>query len=92
MLIASLTAAPVWIGRDRSAAARGLLAQNPEVDVLISGQAHVALADYAPDFLNTRRLCQVRVHKPDGNPCHSCVRDVRLCNSERVIHLPVSDQ
>jgi tetraacyldisaccharide 4'-kinase len=46
VLIASLTAAPVWIGRDRSAAARRLLAQNPEVDVLISddGLQHYRLA------------------------------------------------
>lgn len=30
------TGAPVWIGRDRVAAARGLLASRPEIDVIVS--------------------------------------------------------
>ncbi len=38
--------APVWIGSDRGAAARGLLAAHPEVDVIVSddGLQHYALA------------------------------------------------
>jgi len=36
LLIARRTGAPVWIGRDRPAAARALLAAHPEVDLVIS--------------------------------------------------------
>ena len=35
-LIASLARCPVWVGRDRAAAATGLLARNPGVNVVIS--------------------------------------------------------
>lgn len=36
LLVARRTGMPVWVGRDRLAAARALLAAHPEVDVLIS--------------------------------------------------------
>ncbi len=36
VLIANLARCPVWVGRDRAAAAARLLARNPDVDVLIS--------------------------------------------------------
>lgn len=36
LLIARRTGAPVWVGRDRPAAARALLAAHPEVDLIIS--------------------------------------------------------
>lgn len=35
-LLLARTGAPVWIGRDRVAAARGLLGRNPGIDVIIS--------------------------------------------------------
>ena len=46
LLLARASACPVWIGRDRSAAARGLLAAHPECDVLIldDGLQHYGLA------------------------------------------------
>ncbi len=46
VLIARRTAAPVWVGRDRAAAARALCAARPRVDVLVSddGLQHHALA------------------------------------------------
>jgi len=45
LLIRRRTQVPVWVGRDRSAAARGLCAAHPEVDVLL-----------ADDGLQHRRL------------------------------------
>ena len=36
VLIAQRTRCPVWVGRDRVAAARALLAANPECDIIIS--------------------------------------------------------
>jgi tetraacyldisaccharide 4'-kinase len=36
LLIRRRTGVPVWVGRDRAAAARGLCAAHPEVDVLVS--------------------------------------------------------
>jgi tetraacyldisaccharide 4'-kinase len=46
VLIARRSSAPVWVGRDRAAAARALCAANPQVDVLVSddGLQHHALA------------------------------------------------
>ncbi len=46
LLLARAGACPVWIGRDRAAAARGLLAAHPECDVLIldDGLQHYRLA------------------------------------------------
>lgn len=46
LLLARASARPVWIGRDRTAAARGLLAAHPECDVLIldDGLQHYRLA------------------------------------------------
>ena len=46
VLISNLTGCPVWVGRDRPAAARALLAENPQVDVIISddGLQHYRLA------------------------------------------------
>jgi tetraacyldisaccharide 4'-kinase len=46
VLIARRTLCPVWVGRSRVEAARGLLAHHPEVDVLIAddGLQHYALA------------------------------------------------
>ena len=46
VLIARRTGAPVFVGRDRPATARSLLAAHPEVDVLLSddGLQHYALA------------------------------------------------
>lgn len=46
VLLASSAGCPVWIGRRRVEAGRNLLAENPEVDVLISddGLQHYALA------------------------------------------------
>ena len=46
LLIQRRTGVPVWVGRDRVAAARGLCAAHPEVDVLLSddGLQHHALA------------------------------------------------
>lgn len=45
-LIRRRTGVPVWVGRDRPAAARALCAANPEVDVLVSddGLQHAPLA------------------------------------------------
>jgi len=36
VLLARRTACPLWVGRDRAAAGRALLAAHPEVDVLIT--------------------------------------------------------
>jgi tetraacyldisaccharide 4'-kinase len=46
LLIARRTGVPVWVGRDRSAAAHALCAKHPGVDVLVSddGLQHHALA------------------------------------------------
>jgi tetraacyldisaccharide 4'-kinase len=46
VLLAERSGAPVWIGRDRVAAARGLLAAHPDCDVLVcdDGLQHYALA------------------------------------------------
>lgn len=46
VLLARRSGCPVWIGADRAAAGRGLLAANPQCDVLISddGLQHYALA------------------------------------------------
>jgi len=46
VLLATRAGCPVWIGRRRAEAARELLAQHPEVDVLVSddGLQHYALA------------------------------------------------
>jgi tetraacyldisaccharide 4'-kinase len=46
MLLAERSGVPVWIGRDRVAAARGLLAAHPDRDVLVcdDGLQHYALA------------------------------------------------
>jgi len=46
VLIARLAQCPVWVGRDRAAAATRLLASNPDVDVLISddGLQHYRLS------------------------------------------------
>lgn len=45
VLVARSTGAPVWVGRDRPAAAQALLAAHPEVDVIVSddGLQHLAL-------------------------------------------------
>jgi tetraacyldisaccharide 4'-kinase len=45
LLLAQRSGCPVWIGRERAAAARGLLAAHPECDVLIAddGLQHYAL-------------------------------------------------
>jgi tetraacyldisaccharide 4'-kinase len=45
VLIAKLARCPVWVGRDRAAAAKRLLEANPEVDVIISddGMQHYQL-------------------------------------------------
>jgi tetraacyldisaccharide 4'-kinase len=49
LLIQRRTGLPVWVGRDRLAAARALCARHPEVDVLVSddGLQHHALARVA---------------------------------------------
>jgi tetraacyldisaccharide 4'-kinase len=49
LLIQRLTRMPVWVGADRTAAARALCTENPEVDVLVSddGLQHRALARQA---------------------------------------------
>ena len=46
LLLARRSGCPVWVGRDRSSAARGLLAAHPECDLLIcdDGLQHYALA------------------------------------------------
>jgi tetraacyldisaccharide 4'-kinase len=46
VLLAERSGAPVWVGRDRVAAARGLLAAHPRCDVLVcdDGLQHYALA------------------------------------------------
>ncbi|HSD41812.1 MAG TPA: tetraacyldisaccharide 4'-kinase [Burkholderiales bacterium] len=46
VLLAERSGVPVWIGRDRVAAARGLLAAHPDCDVLVcdDGLQHYALA------------------------------------------------
>lgn len=46
LLLRRLCECPVWVGRDRPAAARALLREHPEVDVLLSddGLQHLALA------------------------------------------------
>ena len=46
LLMARVAACPVWIGRDRAAAARGLLAAHPDCDVLLldDGLQHYRLA------------------------------------------------
>ncbi len=46
LLIAERAAVPVWIGRDRAAAGRALLAAEPSVDVIVcdDGLQHLALA------------------------------------------------
>lgn len=46
VLMARRSGVPVWIGRRRAEAGRGLLAQHPEVDVLLAddGLQHLALA------------------------------------------------
>lgn len=46
VLMAGRTACPVWVGRQRGAAARALLRANPQVDVIIAddGLQHYALA------------------------------------------------
>jgi tetraacyldisaccharide 4'-kinase len=46
LLLRRLCGCPVWVGRDRPAAARALLREHPEVDVLLSddGLQHYALA------------------------------------------------
>ena len=46
LLLARASGCPVWIGRDRAAAARGLLAAHPECDVLLldDGLQHYGLA------------------------------------------------
>jgi len=49
LLIQRRTLVPVWVGRDRAAAARALCAAHPEVDVLVSddGLQHRALPRFA---------------------------------------------
>ena len=46
VLMAALSGCPVWVGRDRPAVARSLLAAHPEVDVIIAddGLQHYRLA------------------------------------------------
>lgn len=46
VLLARRSGCPVWVGRDRAGAARGLLAANPQCDVIIcdDGLQHYALA------------------------------------------------
>ena len=59
LLMARRADCPVWIGRDRPAAARGLLAAHPECDVLVSddGLQHYALArDVEIVVVDGRRL------------------------------------
>ena len=65
-LLAQRVTCPIWIGRDRPAAARALLATHPEVNIIISddGLQHYALArdveivviDSARGFGNARLL------------------------------------
>ncbi|MFZ5557311.1 MAG: tetraacyldisaccharide 4'-kinase [Pseudomonadota bacterium] len=66
LLIARRTGCPVWVGHDRNAAARGLLAAHPECDLLLSDDglqhyrlgrdAEVAVVDGEQRFGNGRLL------------------------------------
>lgn len=69
LLIACRTGLPVWVGRDRLAAARALLAAHPEVDVLVSddGLQHRALPrDVEVVVVDARRAFGNRQLLPAG--------------------------
>lgn len=76
LLLASVAGCPVWVGRDRPAAGRGLLAAHPEVNVLIAddGLQHyrlaraveIAVVDGARGFGNGRLLPAGALREPLG--------------------------
>jgi tetraacyldisaccharide 4'-kinase len=69
VLIANLARCPVWVGRDRAAAASRLLAANPDVDVVISddGLQHYRLRrDCELAVVNARQQFGNRLLLPAG--------------------------
>ena len=95
VLIASLAGCPVWVGRDRAAAASQLLAHNPEVDVVISddGLQHYRLArDCEIAVINARQKFGNGLLLPAGPLRESRSRldsvDAVIVNGENLPGLP----
>lgn len=81
ILLAQRSRCPVWIGRDRVAAARALLAANPACDVIVSddGLQHYALArDCEIAVLDGRRGTGNRLPLPAGPLRESTARLARV--------------
>jgi tetraacyldisaccharide 4'-kinase len=97
VLIARRTRCPVWVGRDRAAAATRLVAGNPQVDVLISddGLQHYHLArNFEIAVIDARRQFGNRLLLPAGPLRESVSRldtvDAAVVNGGEVPQLPVS--
>jgi len=99
-LIARRTRCPVWVGRDRVAAARNLVADNPQVNVVISddGLQHYRLArDCELAVINANRQFGNRLLLPSG-PLREPVGRLRKVDaaivngrsraSDALLHLP----
>jgi len=96
LLLARQTACPVWIGANRVAAARGLLAAHPDCDILLSddGLQHYALArdfeivviDAARGLGNGLRLPAGPLREP---PSRLSQVDAIVLNGNRPDHLPL---
>lgn len=68
VMLARRTGCPLWVGRDRAAAGRALLAAHPEVDVLITddGLQHYRLARSAEIIVVNERILGNRWLMPAG--------------------------
>ncbi len=97
VLIAQLAQCPVWVGRDRSAAAKHLISANPEVNVIISddGLQHYRLyRDCELVVINASKQFGNRLLIPAG-PLRESVNRLRsvdavIVNGGSLPELPVS--
>jgi len=96
LLLARKSGVPVWVGRDRVAAARALLAAHPEVDVLIAddGLQHYRLARGAEVVVFDRRGLGNGWRLPLGplrEPlARVCAADAIVCNGEVEVEWPAA--
>lgn len=97
VLIARRTHCPVWVGRDRAAAATRLVVGNPQVDILISddGLQHYHLArNFEIAVIDARRQFGNRLLLPAGPLREPVSRldtvDAAVVNGGEVPQLPIS--
>jgi tetraacyldisaccharide 4'-kinase len=97
VLIARRTGCPVWVGRDRAAAAAKLVSCNPTVDILISddGLQHYRLArNFEIAVIDARRLFGNRLLLPAGPLREPASRletvDAAVVNGGEATAIPVS--